>query len=79
MKSKQRQISGKIAWVDLETGFWAIVDSRYRKWRLTNPPAALRHNGLRVKALVEVEDGGFSIFMTGNTVKVLSYEIIQQV
>jgi hypothetical protein len=45
MKSKQKSITGKIVWTDLETGFWSIVDSRYRKWRITNPPAALRHNG----------------------------------
>jgi hypothetical protein len=76
MKPKQKQISGKIARIDLETGFWAIVDSRYRKWRMTNPPTALQHPGLRVRALVEIEDAAFSIFMTGPAVKVLSYEIV---
>jgi len=73
---QQRIITGKIRHIDLATGFWCIVDSRYRKWRIVDAPSALQREHLHVKATVAIVEEGASIFMSGTPVKVLSFEVI---
>lgn len=74
---KSKSITGTVQWVDLATGFWCITDSRQRQWRLTGEiPDALKQSGLRVKAVVSPVEEGFSIFMAGTPVKVLSFDML---
>jgi hypothetical protein len=72
---KHKTIKGRVQYVELATGFWCIVDSRYRKWRLLDAPAALQQEGLRVQATVEVVEEGASVFMSGTAVRVLNFSI----
>lgn len=72
---KQKHITGTMRYMDVATGFWCLVDKRYQKWRLINPPAALQQEGLFVEALVEKAEEGASIFMSGKPVKVISFEV----
>ncbi len=62
-------------YIDLATGFWCLVDSRYQKWRILNPPAALQQEGLSIKAVVQKSDEGASVFMSGRPVTVISFEV----
>ena len=73
---KQKEITGKIRHINLATGFWCIVDARYRKWRILDAPAALQRENLQVKATVEVIEESASIFMSGTPVKILSFEVM---
>lgn len=73
---KHKEIAGKVRYMDLATGFWCLVDNRYRKWRILQPPAALQKEGLKIKATVEVVEEGASIFMSGTPIKILSFEVI---
>jgi hypothetical protein len=73
---KQKKIIGKIKYENLETGVWYLVDKRYKKWRIDDIPTALKVEGLKIEALVEKIEPTFSIFMTGSSIKIVSYTLL---
>ncbi len=69
-------IVGYIQFVDLETGFWEIIENE-DKYRISNMPDALKHENLRIAAMVEIIENEMSIFMSGKSIKIIEYKIIK--
>lgn len=66
------EINGTVTWVKLSGGFWGIVSADGKRYRSVDAlPVQFQHEGMRVKAKVRPSDG-FSIFMWGQEVHVLS-------
>ncbi|MCC5944792.1 MAG: hypothetical protein JJT94_07635 [Bernardetiaceae bacterium] len=68
------KIKGKVVYQDLGTGFYGIIGDDGKEWRPINMPAALEKDGLQVEVTAEKADGGMSIFMWGETIKISDYK-----
>lgn len=66
-------ISGRVVYKDLGTGFWGIVDNSGKEWRPVNMPSSLQKDGLKVSVKAEPASEAFSVFMWGTSVKILDY------
>ena len=69
-------IVGKISYVDLETGFWALTDEE-QQYRIEEIPEELQKEGLEIAAVVLPQEEEVSIFMAGIPVELLEYKIIK--
>lgn len=82
-----RNITGKIIYNELATGFWGIVDKQADNWRIANMPAELQRPNLKIKATIRRtdinadgspnEEQGFSIFMWGKPAEIVTFEILK--
>ncbi len=75
MKNNQLSITGKVNFVDIETGYWALVHTE-GKYRIENMPEDLKIENLRINATIELIDNEMSVFMSGIPVKLINYKII---
>ncbi len=67
-----KNITGKVKFISLETGFWGIVDNQGNEWRPINMPEQLKKEGKQVSVMVREVDE-MSIFMWGTPVRILSF------
>jgi hypothetical protein len=70
---KKFKIKGKVAYQNLATGFWGIIDEKGGEWRPVNMPEQLKVEGKQVTVTVEEVDEGMSIFMWGEPVRIVSF------
>ncbi|MCB0522801.1 MAG: hypothetical protein R2830_11750 [Saprospiraceae bacterium] len=70
---KSKTITGKVTYQQLATGFWGIVDDQGGEWRPINMPEQLKTEGKKVTVKVREAEEGFSIFMWGTPVEILSF------
>lgn len=77
IESNIKLIVGYIKFIDLETGYWELVEDN-EKYRISNVADALKHENLRIAAIAEVLENEMSIFMSGNSIKIIEYKIIKQ-
>ena len=73
--TKTKKLQGTIQYHELASGFWGLTDARGKHWRLTNPPDAIKKEGLKVQITAKLLPTEFSIFMWGQPVEVLDYYI----
>ena len=67
-----KKITGKVAHLQLGTGFWGIIDDNGQEWRPVNMPEQLKVEGKQVTVAVkEVDD--MSVFMWGTPVRIVSF------
>jgi aminopeptidase N len=66
-------IRGKVTFQDLEGGFWGIISHEGKPYKPDQMPAELQKQGLEVEIEAE-EIKGFSIFMWGTNIRILSYK-----
>jgi len=70
------KITGKVVYVDVEGGFWGIVDEKGSKWVAVPMPEQLKQEGAKVHiTALELEDQD-TIFMWGTAVKILSFHTL---
>ena len=69
-------VVGYIQFIDLETGFWQISEDN-EKYRLVDIPEELKHENLRIAAIIEIIEEETSIFISGKSAKILEYKIIK--
>ena len=65
------KITGKVVFQDLGTGIWGIIDAKGNQWEVVNMPKSMQVEGKEVAVTARIEDG-FSIFMWGTPVKIVS-------
>ena len=70
---KMMQISGKVVFENLGTGFWGIVDDAGNQWRPVNMPSQLKLKGKRVRVFAKKVEEDVSIFMWGTPVKIITF------
>lgn len=71
---KSLKISGKVQYVDLGTGFWAIISSDGEKYRPVHMPDQLKTEGKLVNCTIKPVEEEISIFMWGKPVKITAFE-----
>lgn len=69
-------ITGEVVYQDLGTGFWGIVGDDGQEWRPEKMPTSIQEEGLKVKITAQSAEAGFSVFMWGQAIKILSHEKI---
>jgi hypothetical protein len=69
------RIRGKIAFQNLESGFWSIIGDDGREWRPVNFPEQLKHSGKAVEIIGREVDEE-SIFMWGTPIKIISFHTL---
>ncbi|TAF32607.1 MAG: hypothetical protein EAZ57_07880 [Cytophagales bacterium] len=71
------EITGQVAYQNIETGFWSILSDDNRKFRPLNMPSELQKAGLQVRVVAErASDGTVSIFNWGIPIRVTSFELL---
>ena len=71
--AKSKTINATIVWIDLEGGFWGIVDENGNEWLPLNLPEQLKSNGKKARLIIS-ECHEASMFMWGKPVRVLGFE-----
>ena len=68
---------GNITYEDLESGFWALTDTKNKeKYLVLDIPGELQIEDLKIAAIVQEINNEMSIFMIGKAVKLLEYRIL---
>lgn len=66
-------IKGKATFIQLGTGFWAIIGNDGKEWRPINMPEQLKAEGKEVKVKAKEIEEQMSIFMWGTPVKIIRF------
>lgn len=64
------QITGKVAYQNLGTGFWGIIGNDGQEWRPVNMPSKLQQEGLQVVVEAEESANQMSVFMWGTAINI---------
>jgi hypothetical protein len=75
-KLNLKLIVGYLRFIDLETGYWQLSEDE-DKYRIKNMPENLKHENLRIAALVEIIENEMSVFMSGKSINLIEYKIIK--
>ena len=67
------QLNGKATRVELEGGFWGIIDQEGNQWQPVNMPEQLKREGSEVECTVYKTDA-VSSAMWGEPVHIVSFE-----
>lgn len=70
------KIKGKVVYLNLEGGFWGIVDQSGEQWRPVNMPEQLKAEGKEVEIKAREVEEDMSIFMWGTPVRILSFQTL---
>jgi len=71
---KSIKISGKVHYIDLGTGFWAIISAEGEKYRPIHMPDQLKTEGKQISCTIKPVEEEMSLFMWGTPVKVTAFE-----
>lgn len=71
---KSFKISGKVEFINLATGFWAILGDDGEKYRPVHMPDQLKIEGKKITVRLKPISEEFSFMMWGKPVKVVSFE-----
>ena len=66
-------INGKVTYIQLGTGFWAIIGNDGKEWRPVNMPEQLKVEGKEVNVKAKEIEEEMSIFMWGTPVKIIRF------
>lgn len=70
-----KKIKGTVQFQSLGTGFWSIIGTDGGKWRPVKMPKALQKEGLSGEFELQAVQEDMSIFMWGEAVKVVKYQL----
>lgn len=68
-----KTLKGTVVYKNIATGFWGIVDEAGGEWRPINLPEQLKKEGRVITVRVKEVEEGFSVFMWGKAVEVVSF------
>jgi hypothetical protein len=71
---KSIKVSGEIQFINLATGFWALVSDTGEKYRPVNMPDQLKISGKKVTCKIRPSNEEFSMMMWGTPVKIIQFE-----
>lgn len=67
-------ITGKVKYMNLGTGFWAIFSRDGQEYRPVNMPEQLKAEGAHVHCTASEVEEEMSIFMWGTPVRIVSFQ-----
>lgn len=71
---KSLKLKGTVEYMNLATGFWAIIGDDGEKYRPVQMPDQLKIIGKKVIVRIKPIQEEFSMMMWGNPVKIVSFE-----
>jgi len=69
-----KKVTGKVVFVDLNSGFWGIEDASGNQYRPINMPEQLKYPNREVEVKLREVEEGFSMHMWGTAVKIIAFE-----
>jgi hypothetical protein len=72
--SNTKNITGVVAFHDLETGFWGITDTDGNDWRPVHMPDQLKIRGAKVNCKIRILEDEVSIIMWGQPVEIIAFQ-----
>ena len=70
------KIEGESVYIDLEGGFYGIIDRAGNQYFAINMPEQYKYQGAKVKATIEKLPDVFSITMWGEVIRISSFEVV---
>lgn len=64
-------LKGRVQYIELEMGFWGIVDDEGRQWYPINLPESMQKEGFLINTKAEEDPGFISSQMWGTPVRLL--------
>lgn len=71
-----KRIKGKVAYQDFSGGFYGIIADNGKEYRPVNMPNQLKKDGARVSVVISKAKEEVSIFMWGESVKIISFHTL---
>lgn len=71
---KSIKVSGEVQYINLATGFWAIVSQDGEKYRPIHMPDQMKIEGKKVTVRIKPISEEFSMMMWGTPVKIIQFE-----
>ncbi|MEP7269277.1 MAG: hypothetical protein ABI844_16780 [Saprospiraceae bacterium] len=71
---KSIKINGTVEYINIATGFWAVIGDNGEKYRPVHMPDQLKIQGKKITCRIKPIEEEFSIMMWGQPVKVVSFE-----
>jgi len=71
----RERIKGKMTYVKMEGGFWGIIRNDGSRLQPTKVPQQFKQEDLEVECLIFYIDDGFSSFMWGEIVEIITFGI----
>lgn len=71
------QVDGKIEYIDMGTGTWALVtdtDEQYEIWQPA--PEAILQEGLKVQVTARVRDDVMTMAMIGEVIEIKDFQLL---
>ncbi|MBD2189353.1 hypothetical protein [Pseudanabaena mucicola] len=71
------QVDGKIEYIDMGTGTWALVtdtDEQYEIWQPA--PEAILQEGLKVQVTAKVRDDVMTMAMIGDVIEIKDFQLL---
>ena len=72
----QFKIEGESIHVDLEGGFYGIIDRAGNPYFAINMPEQYKYQGAKVRATFEKVPDAFSMTMWGEVIRIISFEVV---
>ncbi len=66
-----------VRFINLNGGFWGVIDDEGRQWRPLEIPRELQRDGLSVMVRFVVAKEDFSVFMWGQPVQIMEYHLAE--
>ncbi len=71
---KSIKITGEVQYINLATGFWAIVTDDGVQYRPVHMPDQLKTEGKKITCRIKPIDEEFSMMMWGTPVRIVMFE-----
>lgn len=71
---KAMTIKGEVQYINLSTGFWAIISDTGEKYRPVNMPDQLKIEGKHIMCKAKPVEEEISMFMWGTPVRITVFE-----
>jgi hypothetical protein len=71
------QVDGKIEYIDMGTGTWALVtdtDEQYEIWQPA--PEAILQEGLKVQVTARIRDDVMTMAMIGEVIEIKDFQLL---
>ncbi len=68
-------LEGTVQYIDLEMGFWGIVQADGSKWMIVNMPEQIKYDGKKVRVQLKPLDA-MSMTMWGTPAKIIRFQTL---
>ncbi len=72
-----KHITATVVFIDLELGFWGLVERDGSKYQPLHFPEQLKHKNATVEVTIQILQDAASLMMWGRAVRIVGFETIK--